>query len=76
MEIKKESHCSPPDVVVTHPSGKVYPLEEYSDHDLHITNFGLPGYGSCAGFPATPVMVMAYNNSTNLEAVCTQLFGS
>ncbi|XP_050693160.1 axotactin-like isoform X4 [Eriocheir sinensis] len=56
-------------VVVTEPEGKVFPLQEYSDHDLHITNFGLPGYGSCAGFPATPVMVMAYNNRTALKTV-------
>lgn len=57
--------------MVMNAEGKVFPLQEYSDHDLHITNFGLPGYGSCAGFPASPVLVVAYDNRTALKTVST-----
>lgn len=59
--------------MVVHPEGKVYPLQEYSEHDLHITNMGLPGYGSCAGFPATPVMVMLAAGRADHSSVSAKL---
>ncbi|KAG0727256.1 Contactin-associated protein like 5-3 [Chionoecetes opilio] len=56
-------------VIISNAGGKVYPLQEYQENDLHISSLGLPAAGTCAGFPVMPAMVMLYQAKKDVAPV-------